>query len=63
MYLPNGLFKGVAIERRNWPEMGVRKHNENFAFLILRLLDLLAREVCKFLNKKFLTFSIASEFL
>ena len=52
MYLLNGLFKGVAIERKNWPEMGLRKHNENFSFLILRLLDLFAREVCKFLKNQ-----------
>ena len=33
---------------------------ENLAFLILRILELFAREVCKF---KFLTYSIDSECL
>ena len=29
-----------------------KKCSENFAFLILRILELLAREVCKFLKKQ-----------
>ena len=29
-----------------------KQYPENFAFLVLRILELFAREVCKFLKKK-----------
>ena len=28
-----------------------KQHPENFAFLILRILEIFAREICKFLKK------------
>ena len=29
-----------------------KQHPENFAFLILRILEIFAREICKFLKKQ-----------
>ena len=42
-----------------------KQYLENFAFLVLRILELFARELCKFLKKQanFLTYSIVSECL
>ena len=48
------LFKGTLIQIWKSPYMFVfiwKQCPENFAFLILRILELFAREVCKFLKK------------
>ena len=46
-------FKGTLIEIWKSPYMFAliqKRYSENFAFLILRVLELFAREVCKFLK-------------
>ena len=47
-------FKGTLMQIWKSPYMFVliqKRYSENFTFLILRILELFAREVCKFLKK------------
>ena len=48
------VIKGTLMEIWKPPDMFVfiqKQYPENFAFLILRILKLFTREVCKFLKK------------
>ena len=52
--LPIGAIKGTLMQIWKSSYMFVlmdKQYPENFAFLILRNLELFAREVCKFLKK------------
>ena len=48
------VVKGTLMQIWKSPNMFVfmwKQHRKNFAFLIVRILELFAREVCKFLKK------------
>ena len=53
-FLCKGILKGALMQTSKCPYMFVfieKKYLENFDFLTLRILELYAREVCKFLKK------------
>ena len=58
------MYTNADLKISLYVRVHVKTHPQNFAFLILRFLELFTREICKFLKKwLILTYYIVSECL